>query len=153
MNIPGPGKYNYLKPFGNDVPKFTMRARNKEIGESKKIGLPGPGDYPSPLQINPSGKFPSSTIPNIQKIDIGADKTKRSSNIQNNNPGPQDYPQKQLIGKIFDSKHVSSQGKSMSGKAKDVDLKANYPGPGAYSVFSEFGIYGSKYAKKDGQKP
>ena len=34
----------------------------------------------------------------------------------------------------------------MYGRYKIVDSKLNYPGPGQYVAFSEFGIYESKYA-------
>ena len=73
--------------------------------------------------------------------------------IDNNNPGPSDYEQKELIGRIFNSKYRSSEGKSMYGRYKISDRKANEPGPGQYRVFSEFGIYESKYAKTEPNEP
>ena len=73
--------------------------------------------------------------------------------LDNNNPGPSDYEQKELIGRIFNSKYRSSEGKSMYGRYKISDRKANEPGPGQYRVFSEFGIYESKYAKTEPNEP
>ena len=73
--------------------------------------------------------------------------------IDNNNPGPSDYEQKELIGRIFNSKYRSSEGKSMYGRYRITDRKANEPGPGQYRVFSEFGIYESKYAKTEPNEP
>ena len=73
--------------------------------------------------------------------------------LDNNNPGPSDYEQKELIGRIFNSKYRSSEGKSMYGRYKISDRKANDPGPGQYRVFSEFGIYESKYAKTEPNEP
>ena len=73
--------------------------------------------------------------------------------LDNKNPGPSDYEQKELIGRIFNSKYRSSEGKSMYGRYKISDRKANEPGPGQYRVFSEFGIYESKYAKTEPNEP
>ena len=73
--------------------------------------------------------------------------------LDNNNPGPSDYEQKELIGRIFNSKYRSSEGKSMYGRYRITDRKANEPGPGQYRVFSEFGIYESKYAKTEPNEP
>ena len=73
--------------------------------------------------------------------------------VDNNNPGTSDYEQKELIGRIFNSKFRSSEGKTMYGRYKIADKKANEPGPGQYRVFSEFGIYESKYAKTEPNEP
>ena len=35
-NVPGPGKYNYLKDFGYDAPKFTMREREHASSSRNK---------------------------------------------------------------------------------------------------------------------
>ena len=82
--------------------------------------------------------------------------------VDNKVPGPQKYDSKTLIngtGLLFNSKFASSPGKTISGRNKLVTnkLKGNYtflfyfilflvPGPGAYTLFSEFGQYKSKYA-------
>ncbi len=150
MNVPGPGKYDYLKPFGSDAFKFTMRSRNTPTAATSRAGAmclsPGPGTYNVTIKINENGKYPVSSISNVPQINIGADKTKRSDYYGNKNPGPSDYPQKQLLGNIFDSKHMSNPAKSILRRYKVVDSRENYPGPGQYRAFSEFGIYESKYA-------
>ena len=78
--------------------------------------------------------------------------------LDNKVPGPQKYASKSLIngtGMIFNSKFVSSPGKTISGKfklaesklkSKEIYLIFLAPGPGSYKIFSEFGIYKSKYA-------
>lgn len=75
-NVPGPGKYDYLKPFGTGALKFSMysKGENKDIkGKSK---LPGPGEYPI-ISINPNGKYPISHYKNATTICFGASKDKR----------------------------------------------------------------------------
>ena len=41
---------------------------------------------------------------------------------------------------------MSNTAKSILRRYKVVDSRENYPGPGQYRAFSEFGIYESKYA-------
>ena len=47
------------------------------------------------------------------------------------------------MGKVFESKYRSYGGITISPKTKNIDSRDNYPGPGAYTTFSEFGIYNS----------
>ena len=88
-----PPFYNYLKPFGWDAPKFTMRGRNEpkkedtkkgkegekeeEKGDDKdekkklknrKFSIPGPGQYPITVHINEKGKYPVSNISNVSSF-------------------------------------------------------------------------------------
>ena len=88
-----PPFYNYLKPFGWDAPKFTMRGRNEpkkedtkkgkegekeeEKGDDKdekkklknrKFSIPGPGQYPITVHINDKGKYPVSNISNVSSF-------------------------------------------------------------------------------------
>ena len=88
-----PPFYNYLKPFGWDAPKFTMRGRNEpkkedtkkgkegekeeekedEKDEKKKLknrkfSIPGPGQYPITVHINEKGKYPVSNISNVSSF-------------------------------------------------------------------------------------
>lgn len=69
-NIPGPAKYDFIKPLGSDSPKFSFRGKC-EYKMDKTI-VPGPGTYPVRVQINPEGKFPVSNIRNVTKIFISA---------------------------------------------------------------------------------
>ena len=90
-----------------------MRSRNTPTAGTSRTGAmclsPGPGSYKITININEKREYPVSSIANVPQINIGADKSKRSDYSSNKNPGPSDYPQKQLLGNIFDSKHVSNQ--------------------------------------------
>lgn len=142
-NVPGPGKYTTCKPFGYDAPKFTIKGggiRSSMVGKSD--GVPGPGTYKPILYINPQGKFQYSKYRNVSSIDFSKNSCKRFTYGNIPGPSPQDYPQKQLMGRVFDSRYRSYEGIKISGRTKNIDSRDNYPGPGAYVVFSEFGIYG-----------
>jgi hypothetical protein len=75
-NIPGPGKYNYLKPFGSDTFKFSMTGKGEDKNLSRTSKSPGPGEYPI-VSINPIGKYPVSNIKNVTNICFGVGKDKR----------------------------------------------------------------------------
>jgi hypothetical protein len=74
--VPGPGKYNYLKPFGSDTFKISMSGRLEPKNVSRSSKSPGPGEYPI-ISINPTGKFPISNVKNVTNICFGAGKEKR----------------------------------------------------------------------------
>jgi hypothetical protein len=75
-NVPGPGKYDYLKQFGAEAYKFSMRGK----GEDKKLGavskIPGPGDYAC-IAMKPDGRYPLSKFQNTSNIIFGLNKGKR----------------------------------------------------------------------------
>lgn len=143
-NVPGPGKYTTFKPFGYDAPKFTIKGGGiRSSTNAKNDGVPGPGTYKPILYINPQGKFQNSKYRNVSSIDFGKNSCKRFTYGNLPGPSPQDYPQKQLMGKVFESRFRSYGGITISGRTKNIDSRDNYPGPGAYVSFSEFGIYGS----------
>jgi len=147
-NVPGPGKYDYLKPFGNDANKFSIRGKGDHKGLSASSKVPGPGEYPI-LSMNPTGKYPYSNVKNATNIVWGSSKSPRFNYNLNNFPGPEKYEQKPLIngkGILFVSKFQSSPGKSMTGKFHEFHDKFPTPGPGSYKTSSEFGIYESKSA-------
>lgn len=148
-NVPGPGKYSYLKPFGSDAVKFSIKGKHRSKSVEMKSNFPGPGQYKEMIQINQRGKFPSSRFENVHEVNFGADKSRRFVYNYNKNPGPSDYEKKPLFGFIFDSRFKSSLPKSISFKWKNIDSRSNYPGPGQYRAFSEFGIYESKSAKEE----
>lgn len=70
--------------------------------------------------------------------------------IVNETPGPSTYKPETLIngkGVIYNSKYISSLGKSFIGKYQGYrETYLDDPGPGAYQAFSEFGIYKAKNA-------
>ena len=70
------------------------------------------------------------------------------ANIGNNIPAPNAYKTKGLMGLNFNSKFRSGKLISMSQKFRYKDSRENYPGPGAYIRFSEFGILVSKNARQ-----
>lgn len=79
INVPGPGKYNYLKSFGADAPKFSMRERFHTAGKGKRVlyDTPGPGKYPPVIAINEKGHYPISRIQDISTPNFGAYRGKR----------------------------------------------------------------------------
>jgi hypothetical protein len=76
-DVPGPGKYNYLKTFGTDASKFSIAGRGEDKGVGRKNQSPGPGQYPLTDQINGDGKYPNSKFKNATKIIFGASKAQR----------------------------------------------------------------------------
>ena len=75
-NVPGPGKYNYLKPFGSDTFKFSLYGKGDSKTFSQTSKSPGPGTYPI-VSINPNGKYPLSNMKNATAIIFGHSKEKR----------------------------------------------------------------------------
>ena len=75
-NVPGPGKYNYVKGFGNEALKYTISGKGERKNLSQTSRVPGPGEYPV-ICINPAGKYPISGMKNTTNIVFGASKEKR----------------------------------------------------------------------------
>ena len=76
-NIPGPGLYNILKPFGAEGEKYTMRGRSSEDNEKvKKFIVPGPGEY-TQVSMSTSGKYPLSKLKNTSNIIWSLNKSKK----------------------------------------------------------------------------
>jgi hypothetical protein len=75
-NVPGPGKYKYLKPFGSDANKFSIYGKGESKNLAKTSRSPGPGEYPI-ISINPNGKYPLSNMKNATNIAFGLSKEKR----------------------------------------------------------------------------
>jgi hypothetical protein len=74
-NVPGPGKYEALKKFGNENPKYSIYGRIREL-LPKSSRIPGPGDYKI-IGTNPLGKYPVSSFKNATNIIFGNSKEKR----------------------------------------------------------------------------
>ena len=145
---PGPAKYNIRKPFGRDAVKYSFRMRLKRSSSCEDYGTPGPGAYKSVTRINPNGTYFISKNENVHPVEFSKDKSERFNYHYDNIPGPSDYQKSSLFGKIFESRFRSTNGISMSSKFKVIDSRDNYPGPGTYKVFSEFGIYEKDDTKK-----
>jgi hypothetical protein len=77
-NIPGPGLYDILKPFGKEGYKFTMRGKsNEDKGEkTKKLIVPGPGEY-TYVSTSMTGKYPLSKYKNTTNIIWSHNKSKK----------------------------------------------------------------------------
>ena len=149
-NIPGPAKYQVRKELGSDAPKYTMHSICGERSwTNKNINTPAPGTYQPVVKINDKGRYPVSNISNIKVSNFGLSHTNRFNYYKNNNlPGPDSYKYKTLMGTIYNSKYRSGHLITMSPKFKIKDTRENYPGPGQYIRFSEFGILVSKNARK-----
>jgi hypothetical protein len=75
-NVPGPGKYDLLRPFGDDGIKFSIRGKEKNLDLLEASKVPGPGSYKPPA-INTEGKFPLSNFSNIHNVKFGGKNDKR----------------------------------------------------------------------------
>lgn len=148
--IPGPGKLYIMKPFGSESPKYTMRSRNDNpvTRKEKVIPNPAPNLYNNVYKMNVYGKYPISSVRNVNSIRMNFDKTKRSDYIINKNPGPGSYNKKTLLSRIIESKYTSYEPRSILERHIDKDSRTNYPGPGSYKIHSDFGQYLSKDAEK-----
>ena len=149
-NFPGPGKYNWTKPFGSDSTQYSLRPK---LGSSFIVNNknPGPGTYKDTLQINPTGKYATSKITNINVGCFSNDHEKRFNYKYNKNPGPK-YKLPPIIGRpIFNSTFTSSRSTSFGARFQPAK-KDNFPGPGSYFVFSEFNTWKLKELTKEEKK-
>ena len=151
---PSPARYNYLKPFGYDAPKVSMKGRHntpikrhgeKEGEESEKKEEKDPYLTKVTIQIRNTGKYVVSQIPNVNSIKFDKDKSRRTRFDANKNPGPNVYVIPSLIcNKISESQYRNYEKIRISGRTNIKDSRSNYPGPGSYPLPSDFGIYESK---------
>ena len=140
-DIPGPGKYNITKDPGKDSPKCLIHEKcGTKIFLNNLINSPGPGEYTPKIRINSEGKYPVSNISNVKSTNFGIDKSKRYYLKGNDIPGPGTYKIKGLMGINFNSKYKSVKLITMHKKLKKIYSRDNFPGPGSYSNFSEFGL-------------
>jgi hypothetical protein len=147
-NLPGPGQYNLLKPFGYNGKKFSIYSKILLLDNKKNF--PGPGNYKNNIGISRKGLYPISEIKNIHSLNFGKNLNDRFSyrnQIEKNFfPGPGNYNQKSLLGKIFNSRYKSNNAYTFSSKIKYVDSRENFPGPGSYNNFSEFSTFEVEYS-------
>jgi len=156
-NLVGPGYYNYLRPFGSDALKFTMKGRNEKKQDDKKKEeekKPKEQVEESYSLKNKDGKYVLSTMVNLPTFAFSHDKEKRFKYKYNDSPGPvqklkEGEEEKPFFGHPhFNSKYRSNNGITISGRMKEIDSRSNYPGPGSYRLPSEWGQYQSKDADK-----
>jgi hypothetical protein len=153
-NFPGPGQYNLIKPFGYSAKKFSIYSKILDNEINNKKNFPGPGNYKNNLGISTKGLYPISEMKNIHSLNFGKNSDDRFSylnKIENLNvPGPGNYNQKSLLGKIFNSRYKSNNAYTFSHKIKYVDSRENFPGPGSYNNFSEFSTFEVDYGGYSG---
>ena len=142
---PGPGKYNVRIPLGKDAAKYSIRMKLYKSASCENYKSPGP-----------NGTYFMSKNENVHPVEFSKDKTERFSNHNDVTPGPCYYKLKNsMFGRIFESRFKSTNGISMRPRFKIIDYKQGYPGPGAYSCFSEFGYFendNDNDKKKDNKK-
>ena len=156
---PSPAKYYYLKPFGYDAPKVSMKFRHGDT--PKKKGDKEGEDEPEKkaeekssltkvtIQITRTGKYPVSQIPNVNSVQFGNDKSKRTQFVTNKNPAPGDYKLPKILGgHVIESQYRSYEPITIAQRHQVKDSRSNYPGPGSYPLPSDFGQYESKDADK-----
>ena len=150
---PSPAVYNYLKPFGWDAPKFTMKGRHddtkkegkKEGQESEQKEDDKTKQYPQvTIQIRNTGKYVVSQIPNVNSLRFDKDKSKRTQFDANKNPGPKYNIPPLVCSKVVESQYRNYERIRISGRTNVKDSRSNYPGPGSYPIPSDFGQYESK---------
>ena len=141
-NVPGPAKYNVLKTTGSEMPYYTLHINCGDLGWTNKfMNNPGPGSYQPVVRINSEGKYPVSQISNIKANNFGLSKNNRWKSYRGNGvPGPNAYKSDTLMGTIYNSKYRSGHLITMSSNLPKYGYKNDYPGPGSYLKFSEFGI-------------
>jgi hypothetical protein len=135
---PGPSNYYpRYERFGDNV-KYSMSFRYKYKKDPDNYNFPGPGTYELP-SFNKSGVYSISNFKNSQCPKFP--EAKRFNDYDHKTPGPGAYDYENLVkgnGVIFNSKFVSSNGKTMGKKLKFIKNQLITPGPGAYESFSEF---------------
>ena len=145
LSVPGPGKYYCtLKTFGNDGAKYSIKGKYQSYF-SRKVNSPGPGAYKPGIEINPNGVFALSKYKNVQSVDFSSGSGSRFEEKKEKSPGPADYKNLDMFGKISDSRYKSTNGISLGGKFKIYSFMSNNtPGPGAYERYGDFYKFGDK---------
>ena len=138
-NKPGPGMYNFTKPFGWGAPSFSLKGRDgPSVFKIKKDG-PGPGAY-RPFTMSNNGRYANSKIKNIHVFDFGHGKGHVDLNAKSYTPGPNYNLPSLTGGHYFNSKYKNIRNITFGGRTTFVDSRRDYPGPGSYTPFSEFGF-------------
>ena len=150
-NKPGPGMYNFTKPFGYGAPAFTLKGRDgPSVFKIKKDG-PGPGAY-RPFTMSNNGKYANSKIKNIHVFDFGHGKGHLGLNSRSFTPGPAYNLPSLTGGNYFNSKYKNIRNITFGGRTTFYDSRRDYPGPGSYTPFSEFGFLTEQSWKKKKKK-
>ena len=115
---PGPGRYNISKNIGEGVPQYSMRTKDKEVGN--RFITPGPGRYNNG-ELNNFKHYPSWKIGTSTRDDS------LKKVVREGFPGPGTYQ--------YYDKHLLSAPKYGFGTQKRYKDKYNdNPGPGSYHI-------------------
>ena len=74
---PGPAKYNYLKPFGYNSPKFSIPKNRSTKASIGYVDSPGPAKYINNLNINGTGHYVLSKFSNSRMNGWSLSRSKR----------------------------------------------------------------------------
>ena len=147
-NTPGPGKYySPVKSMGKDSPKYSIKGKYNN-SFYPRIDSPGPAAYDPHTKMNKMGVFSIAGYKNVKSYDFSKGILDRFNYKKDRTPGPAEYNNnKNLIGKIYDSRFRSTHGIHMVFRHEKRD-KDNYPGPGAYERYGDFYKYNDRILNK-----
>ena len=154
--VPGPGTYQARDFVGKAAPKFSMRSKSvSKVYQLTPKGFPGPGAYESKALLNKRGKQHVAKFRSSGATTINPPRSARfNPNPERTQPGPGAYEPKLNMtgeGKYYIQKFKSSGAKTFyHSNRKTLQNKSTAklaPGPGAYQMPSDFGIYGKKQSR------
>ena len=158
--VPGPGSYEVTKAdFGYKGAKYTLRPKTATPGNApSKVeyvkNTPGPGAYQPKDAMDSIGTYFLSKYSNTKASTFSPVKLSRfDGNEPHHSPGPGAYDPKPALsctGDYFVSVYKSSQSRKF-GKAQSRPgsvLRQSSPGPAAYTLPNEFGVYGLPYCQR-----
>ena len=151
-NVPGPGNYPQAKRFklGNGGPSITLKGKlHYDYNIKRNKGMPGPGTYNPVTEINKDGKYADSKIRNMRVYSFASGD--RFKFYDNKVPGPC-YDLPSSFGYQYNSKYHNDRNTVLTGRIHYYKSKDDFPGPGSYIPFSEFGVMISKYAAASRKK-
>ena len=151
-NVPGPGNYPQAKRFklGNGGPSITLKGKlHYDYNIKRNKGMPGPGTYNPVTEINKDGKYADSKIRNMRVYSFASGD--RFKFYDNKVPGPC-YNLPSSFGYQYNSKYHNDRNTVLTGRIHYYKSKDDFPGPGSYIPFSEFGVMISKYAAASRKK-
>ena len=151
-NVPGPGNYPQAKRFifGNGGPSISLKGKlHYDYNIKRNKGMPGPGTYNPVTEINKNGKYANSKIGNMKVYSFGTNN--RFQFYDNKVPGPC-YNLPSSFGYQYNSKYHNDRNTVLTGRIHYYKSKDDFPGPGSYIPFSEFGVMISKYAAASRKK-
>ena len=144
-DAPGPGAYKPKKL--KNSPSFSLRGKVNIPLPNRDT--PGPAAYTPRTGINKNGNYPLSKMENVHGSFFGSGQSNRFKYIYNDSPGPSAYTFKSMIGgSLFNSKFTNGRSITFGSKFNYGGKKDNFPGPGSYQPFSEFGVVDPYFKKK-----